>query len=72
MWYTLKVFHPVVVCVVYFFMCYLHCSSFTLVIHHQPLKFLMELDRLISKLAKWALILYEYDFDIVHKAGKVN
>jgi hypothetical protein len=32
----------------------------------------MELDQFIGKLARWALIFQEYDFNIVHKAGSVN
>jgi hypothetical protein len=32
----------------------------------------MESNRLTRKLAKWAFILQEYDFDIIHKLGKVN
>jgi hypothetical protein len=32
----------------------------------------MEFDRLIGKLARWAFILHEYDFDIIHRAGRVN
>jgi hypothetical protein len=32
----------------------------------------MESDQLTRKLARWAFILQEYDFDIVHKAGRVN
>jgi len=32
----------------------------------------MESGWLTGKLAKWALILQEYDFDIPHKACKVN
>ncbi len=39
---------------------------------HQPLKFLMESNQLIGKLAKWVLILQKYDFDIVHKVGRLN
>jgi hypothetical protein len=31
----------------------------------------MESYWLIGKLAKWAFILHEYDFDIIHKASKV-
>jgi hypothetical protein len=42
------------------------------VIDHQPLKWLMESDKLIGKLARWALILMEYDFKVVHRAGLVN
>jgi hypothetical protein len=32
----------------------------------------MELDQLISTLAKWAFILHEYNFDTFHRAGTVN
>ncbi len=61
-----------VVWAIFSFICYLYGSPFTLVIDHQPLKFLMELDRLTSKLAKRAFILQEYNFDIIHRAYKVN
>jgi hypothetical protein len=44
------------------FKCYLFGTQFTLVIDHQPFKWLMESDRLTRKLARWALILQEYDF----------
>jgi hypothetical protein len=61
-----------VVWVVSSFRCYLYGSPFTLVIDHQPLKFLMELNQFIRKLVKWAFILQEYDFDIIHRLGGVN
>jgi hypothetical protein len=32
----------------------------------------MESNQLTGKLAKWALILQGYNFDIVHKVGKVK
>ncbi len=51
---------------------YLYGQSFTLVTDHQPLKWLMESDKLTGKLARWALLLQEYDFEIVHKAGLQN
>ncbi len=44
------------------FRCYLFGTQFTLVTDHQPLKWLMESDKLTGKLARWALILQEYDF----------
>jgi hypothetical protein len=39
------------------FMCYLFDTQFTRVTEHQPLKWLMESDKLTGKLAWWALIL---------------
>jgi hypothetical protein len=39
------------------FRCYLFGTQFTLVTDHQPLKWLMEFDKLTGKLAWWALIL---------------
>ena len=39
---------------------------------HQPLKWLMESDKLTEKLARWALLLQEYDFEVVYKAGAKN
>jgi hypothetical protein len=32
----------------------------------------MESDKLIGKLAWWAFILQEYDFQVVHKPGVIN
>jgi hypothetical protein len=54
------------------FRCYLYGNEFLLVTDHQPLKWLMESDKLIGKLAWWALMLMEYDFKVVHRAGLVN
>jgi len=58
--------------VVAHFRCYLFGTQFTLVTDHQPFKWLMESDKLIGKLARWALILHEYDFQVVHKPGVAN
>ncbi len=54
------------------FRCYLFGTRFTLVIDHQPFKWLMESDKLIGKLTRWVLILQEYDFQVVHKPGVAN
>jgi hypothetical protein len=54
------------------FRCYLYGNEFLLVTNHQPLKWLMESDKLIGKLARWALMLMEDDFKVVHRAGMVN
>jgi hypothetical protein len=43
-----------------------------LVANHQILKFFMELDQFTCKLPRWARILQEYNFDIVHMASRVN
>jgi hypothetical protein len=32
----------------------------------------MEYDQLIRKLVKWALLLHEYDFNVIHRFGMVN
>jgi len=47
-------------------------SPFTLVINHEPFKYFMESNRFMGMLAMWAFILQEYDFDIIHKACRVN
>jgi hypothetical protein len=54
------------------FRCYLYGNEFLLVIDHQPLKWLMESNRLKGKLARWTLMLMEDDFKVVHRAGLVN
>ncbi|PTQ33208.1 hypothetical protein MARPO_0091s0058, partial [Marchantia polymorpha] len=54
------------------FRCYLFGTQFTLVTDHQPLKWLMDSDKLTGKLARWDLILYEYDFQVVHRPGVAN
>jgi len=58
--------------VVAYFRCYLFGTQFTLIINHQPLKWLMESDKLTGKLAQWAFILQEYDFEVVHKPEVAN
>lgn len=51
---------------------YLYRQRFTLVTDHQPLKWLMEPYKLTGKLAKRALLLQEYDFEVVQRAGITN
>jgi hypothetical protein len=53
------------------FRCYLFGTQFTFVIDHKLLKWLMESNKLMGKLARWVLILHEYDFQ-VHKPGITN
>jgi hypothetical protein len=48
---------------------YLYGTNFTLYIDHQPIKWLMINDKLIGKLARWALILQKYEFKVIHRLG---
>jgi non-ribosomal peptide synthetase component F len=48
---------------------YLHGVRFTLVIDHSALKWLIETSHAGRQYARWALILQEYDFEVVHRAG---
>jgi hypothetical protein len=54
------------------FRCYLYGKEFLLVTYRQSLKWLMESDKLTGKLARWASMLMEYDFKVVHREGLVN
>ncbi len=46
---------------------YLYGTNFTLYTDHQPIKWLMTNDKLTGKLARWALILQEYEFKVIHR-----
>ena len=48
---------------------YLHGEDFTLVTDHQPLTYLMTKTDLVSMLARWAIIIQQYKFTIVHRPG---
>ena len=48
---------------------YFYGQCFTLVTDHYHLRWLMKSDKLTSKLAKWALLLQEYDFEVIHCIG---
>jgi len=48
---------------------YLHGSEFTLVTDHQALSFLLTNNTLVSMLARWAIILQQYTFTVVHRPG---
>ncbi len=54
------------------FRCYLFGTQFTIVIDHQPLKWLMESNKLTRKLTWWVLILHEYGFQVVHRPRVAN
>ena len=44
-------------------------NSFTLVTHHEPLKWMMTTQKLTRKLTRWSLLMREYHFIVVHRAG---
>ena len=51
---------------------YLFGNSFTLVTDHKPLKWIMTTQKPTGKLAKWSLLLQEYDSTVEHWAGTAN
>ena len=54
------------------FRAYLFGNSFKLVTDHEPLKWIMTTQKLTGKLARWSLLLQEYDFTVEHRAGVAN
>ena len=51
---------------------YLYGRRYTIVTDHAPLKWLMQNDKLTGKLARWSLMLQEYEFEVIHRAGTAN
>ena len=51
---------------------YLFGNSFHLVTEHEPLKWIMTTIKLTGKLARWSLLLQEYDFTVEHQKGVEN
>ncbi|MCP3686732.1 MAG: hypothetical protein GY861_29185, partial [bacterium] len=47
-------------------------KEFTLISDHAPLKWLMSASHSSGRLQRWALTLQEYNFQIKHKAGRLN
>lgn len=56
-----KAFHP-----------YLYGHQFTIVTDHKPLQWLFNCKDPGSRLVRWRLRLEEFDYNIVHKKGKIN
>ena len=54
------------------FRAYLFGNSFTLITDHEPLRWLMTTQKLTGKMARWSLLLQEYDFTVQHRAGVDN
>jgi len=59
----------VVVWAIIHFRPYLYGTNFTLYTNHQPIKWLMTNDKFTGKLVRWALILQEYEFKVIHRPG---
>ena len=55
-----------------YFRPYLYGRTFYLVTDHRPLVWLHNLKGLISRSARWRVILSEYEYEIIHKPGRVN
>ena len=51
---------------------YLYGQRCTLVIDHQPLQWLIDSDKLTGNLGRWALLLLEYNFEVVDRARITN
>ena len=51
---------------------YLIGNKFTIVTDHNPLKYIMNSKDSHGRIARWLLLLQEYDFDIIHKKGALN
>ena len=46
--------------------------KFILVTDHKPLLWLHSLKDPIARVARWKILLREYDYEIIHKPGKIN
>ena len=51
---------------------YLIGNQFTLVTDHEPIKWILSTEKLVGTLARWALLLQEFDFKVEHRAGAEN
>ena len=51
---------------------YLHGRKFTIYTNHNALQWLMKISEPTGKLARWSLLIQQFDFDIVHRPGVKN
>lgn len=54
------------------FRCYLEGSHFIIITDHHSLLWLNNLKNPVGRLARWALRLQQYDYDLVHRKGKAH
>ena len=55
-----------------YFQPYLYARKFTIHTDHNAVRWLMNIREPTGRLARWALLLQQYDFEIVHRAGRSN
>ena len=55
-----------------YFQPYLYGRKFTIHTDHNAVRWLMKIREPTGRLARWALLLQQYDFEIVHRSGKSN
>jgi hypothetical protein len=51
---------------------YLHGLHFQLITDHAPLEWLMSNQNLAGQAARWAMLVQEYDFQVIHRPGVTN
>ena len=51
---------------------HLQNHKFTVVTDHSSLRWLMSVKDASGRLARWALLLQQYDFNIVHRPGRIH
>ena len=51
---------------------YLYGAHFKVLTDHSAVRLLMSLKMPFGRLARWALLLQQYDFEIIHRAGVSN
>ena len=51
---------------------YLFGNSFTLVTNDEPLKWIMTTQKWTGTMARWSLLIQEYDFVVAHRTGEEN
>jgi len=69
---TFRATYVAIVWAVKHFRPYVYGTKFKIVIDHKPLIWLFNVNNLGSRLIRWRLKLEEYNYEIIHKAGRAN
>ena len=51
---------------------YLFGRKFTVITDHSSLRWLMNVKDATGRLARWSLLLHQYNFEVIHRPGKVH